>query len=411
MERKRFSEEQPKDRVMPEKILNPLYAAAFKCIASSCEDTCCSGWQITVDRDTYDRYQNFPEECMRQRLRRHIVLNNGGRYAEDYAEIKLIASTCPLLTLDRLCSVQQAGGEESLSMTCANFPRNYNLVNGQLELALDLSCPEAARLALLNPGRMLFAETGCGAAARTGDIPVIDAADTALPGGIHLRFIEIRQAVLDILQDRSHPLEDRLVILGKYCVQLGDAPPDPGSPCDTAALLKTLAILIEYRIKTEAASPRFSECVGQFNLGLQYTNYMSERDLFRNYLQAKSHFYDGFMEKHEYVLENYFVNYVFKTLFPLGPQKCSYKKRLYMHPKSIFEEYMLLVIQYAMMKSLLVGMAGYWGEGFGTNHALKLIQSFAKNVDHDISYQQRILQFFWENDMMNLACAETLIGN
>jgi lysine-N-methylase len=111
------------------------------------------------------------------------------------------------------------------------------------------------------------------------------------------------------------------------------------------------------------------------------------------------------------VLENYFVNYVFKTLFPLGPQKCSYKKRLYMHPKSIFEEYMLLVIQYAMMKSLLVGMAGYWGEGFGTNHALKLIQSFAKNVDHDISYQQRILQFFWENDMMNLACAETLIGN
>ena len=31
------------------------YVARFACIGPACEDTCCSGWSIPVDRDHYRR--------------------------------------------------------------------------------------------------------------------------------------------------------------------------------------------------------------------------------------------------------------------------------------------------------------------------------------------------------------------
>jgi len=421
---------------MPENILQPGYAATFKCISSDCEDTCCRGWQVTVDKDTFDRYKHFPDEDIRQRLKRHIIAQaDAGQ--EDYAGIKMPGPACPFLTPDRLCRIQEIGGEGYLSLTCANYPRNYNLVNGRLELSMDLSCPEAARLALLGSSKMQFVEAGIASATRIGDCPVVDSADPLLCGGIHGCFDEIRSFVLSLVQNRSHCLEDRLVMLGAFCVELDGLPPGTdreqikaliarhekleagggfsellGSiPDEPAALLKTLVPLLEYRIKIEAVSSRFSQCFEEFKLGLHYTNYISEKDLSRNYSEAKSQAYDGFMRVHGTMLEHYFVNYIFKTLFPLGPQKCAYQKRMYMVSKSIFSTYMLLVFHFAMLKNLLTGMAGYYGAEFSADQALILMQSFARNIEHNLPYQQRILQFFSDNGMMNLACAAMLIKN
>lgn len=40
------------------KIRVPSYFKDFKCIASECEDTCCAGWEIVIDQETYNCYQN-----------------------------------------------------------------------------------------------------------------------------------------------------------------------------------------------------------------------------------------------------------------------------------------------------------------------------------------------------------------
>ena len=61
------------------------------------------------------------------------------------------ANQCPLLTEDRLCRIQAELGEELLSHACATYPRIVNSIGGIEETALSLSCPEAARLVLLNP--------------------------------------------------------------------------------------------------------------------------------------------------------------------------------------------------------------------------------------------------------------------
>ena len=81
------------------------------------------------------------------------------------------------------------------------------------------------------------------------------------------------------------------------------------------------------------------------------------------------------MEKHEALLENYLVNYVFKNLFPFGPQKSRV-----LEPRNVYAEFNLMVIHFSLIKSLLIGLAGYHRESFGVTHVIALIQAFAKTV-------------------------------
>lgn len=39
--------------------LRPQYAKRFRCIGGACEDACCSGWAVTIDRSTYQKYESY----------------------------------------------------------------------------------------------------------------------------------------------------------------------------------------------------------------------------------------------------------------------------------------------------------------------------------------------------------------
>ena len=45
----------------------PDYYSEFMCIADKCENTCCSGWGIVIDRKTMKKYVNYNGE-FRNRL-------------------------------------------------------------------------------------------------------------------------------------------------------------------------------------------------------------------------------------------------------------------------------------------------------------------------------------------------------
>ena len=52
----------------------PDYFKQFKCIASECEDTCCAGWEIVIDDETYDMYKSV-EGPFGERLKSEIYLD------------------------------------------------------------------------------------------------------------------------------------------------------------------------------------------------------------------------------------------------------------------------------------------------------------------------------------------------
>ena len=38
------------------RMLVPQYVRKFACIGGACEDTCCQGWRVPIDKETYKKY-------------------------------------------------------------------------------------------------------------------------------------------------------------------------------------------------------------------------------------------------------------------------------------------------------------------------------------------------------------------
>jgi len=39
------------------KILQPYYYRDFKCIAGKCRDSCCIGWRVPIDKNSFIKYE------------------------------------------------------------------------------------------------------------------------------------------------------------------------------------------------------------------------------------------------------------------------------------------------------------------------------------------------------------------
>ena len=50
----------------------PSYYKEFRCIADKCEDSCCIGWEIDIDEDTFSYYKSVEGDFGR-RLKEHMV--------------------------------------------------------------------------------------------------------------------------------------------------------------------------------------------------------------------------------------------------------------------------------------------------------------------------------------------------
>jgi lysine-N-methylase len=170
--------------------------------------------------------------------------------------------------------------------------------------------------------------------------------------------------------------------------------------------LQAMKILIDHRLQGEFVSNQFLDCISEFMQGLCFTEGASLEVAIMQYAEVYSAYYQPFMEKHEYILENYLVNYVFKNLFPFGPQKS-----IFFEQRSIYAEYTLLALHYSMIKTLLIGIAGYHRNDFSAKHAVKLIQTFAKTIEHNLPYHKQAVQFINASDMNNTGGMTVLLKN
>ncbi len=120
----------------------PEYAARFKCTANRCTDSCCIGWEIGIDEETYKKYNTLEGE-IGEKIRKNLdtgatcptfKLTNGKR--------------CPMLTPNNLCEIILEKGEEFICEICREHPRFYNILPDCVEWGVGLSCEAAAELIL-----------------------------------------------------------------------------------------------------------------------------------------------------------------------------------------------------------------------------------------------------------------------
>ena len=119
----------------------PEYYDRFTCIAARCPDSCCKEWSVDVDAESAAFYRSLPGP-LGDRLRQ--VLQD----TEDGTVMAIENGRCPMWRQDGLCQIQAELGHDALCKVCREFPRLRHDYGSFVELGLELSCPEAARLIL-----------------------------------------------------------------------------------------------------------------------------------------------------------------------------------------------------------------------------------------------------------------------
>ena len=132
------------------RYVKPAFYDTFACTADQCPDTCCAGWQIVIDEDTLEKYEQV-QGSFRNRLMNSIDWEEGCFYQDSRRR-------CAFLNEKNLCDLYLALGEDGFCDTCRNYPRHTEEFEGIREYSLSLSCPVAARIILAQQGMPAFVE-------------------------------------------------------------------------------------------------------------------------------------------------------------------------------------------------------------------------------------------------------------
>lgn len=175
--------------------LIPHYYKQFQCIAGTCPDTCCAGWEIAIDPKSLKQYQET-RGPLGNRLHNSINWDRGVFYQYHHR--------CAFLNEENLCDLQAEGGERMLCRTCRIYPRHVEEFEGVREISLSLSCIEAARIILgtREPVRFLSRE-------RQGKEDNFEDFDYFL----YTKLMDSRDLIFKILQNRNLDLRLRMAMV------------------------------------------------------------------------------------------------------------------------------------------------------------------------------------------------------
>lgn len=118
----------------------PDYYKTFSCIGGSCPDSCCIGWEVDIDEETFYYYRTV-QGAFGKRLNAHMTDTGEDKYFPMTAE-----NRCPFLNERNLCDIILNLGEESLCQVCTEYPRYYMSVGNYEQIDMSLSCMELGRL-------------------------------------------------------------------------------------------------------------------------------------------------------------------------------------------------------------------------------------------------------------------------
>ena len=129
-------------------LFYPSYYKTFSCIASHCPDSCCHEWDVQVDTASAARWRSM-EGDLGDALRASLYDEDGETYLRNEN------GRCPMWRTDGLCRIQAEQGHDALCQVCQQFPQLRHDYGNFVELGLELSCPEAARLILERPPELV----------------------------------------------------------------------------------------------------------------------------------------------------------------------------------------------------------------------------------------------------------------
>lgn len=377
----------------------PSYYKEFSCIGRDCEDSCCDErWKIAIDQKTFYQYLGDP-------YLKNFVKKHESPTKANYGDLKRTSTgACALLTECGICSVHKDYGENYLSETCTVYPRIKNEVEGVVERSMSPSCPEVGRLLLFKEEGVVFEqvdalEEGWDHAVSKYEIPLL----WPLRIGI-IRLLQSRVAsfgtrmtvvglFLNKMQQYTSRQQEAMVekVFQLYEMQLHR--PEFVEKIESVArqdaiYLELGTFLISSRLKGGYSSPQYLNFIQCFSEGLQIDKEITDSEKVTYYRQMKERYYDPYMKEKEYVLENYFVNQVFKELVPFDE-------------KTYMQSYLKLVTHVTLLKLHLVGNAAYH-QGLTDELVVETTYLYGRQIEQNSPFLERTIQFLKDEGLYTM---------
>ena len=381
--------------------LMPSYVQKFTCIGSECEDTCCAGWTVAIDKKTYKAYRQAPKSSLSGRLSASVTRLSDSTSASNFGHIDLVPATgeCSFLK-DQLCAVHKELGEEQLSNNCFSYPRKWLNAGGVMQQTLTLSCPQAARLALLADDAFEMVESEM--------VVRPSAVEQLLPQyGLSVEQMnEVRFLCIQIVRTEGLALWQKLAMVGMFCESLTRAviasqQAQVAEICDTTrelitngyvhTLCETIVAQTDIQALTFHLLWRFGKTIHlrpthravfaavEAGLGTDQANgEVTEEALIARY-RAGLALLPTALAKAPAFMENYVLNEMLRDTFPFG-----------LHCQSPQAHYLRLVTRFGLVRFILAVQCR-------TNTALPeladlvgTVQVFARRFQHDIEFAEKV---------------------
>lgn len=374
------------------------YAQAFRCIGPECEDSCCHGWQITLDQPVLVQLRRLHDPALQAILKNQLILHPVTSPATQAAHFQLTADhNCPCLRPDHLCSIQATHGEAFLPLGCQLFPRVRNRIDHALETSLSLSCPEAARLVLTDP--LLFRDCALSPAGLLE--AMLQSAATAAPDTL---FWPLRRLHLAILLDRSRSMAERLILLGQLAHSMDrdrnairalrglrralEKNPARHKPSNFAqkasaiapALLVFVLAAIDAAVAANPHNSRVRALVSCFLSGMEYTPRSTETSLAARYQTLCAVQLDPFLSQYPHLVENYLVNQLIRSLYPFGSPLQSPSNP---PGAAFFRQFSSILLEWLFLRIVFAGIAGHHREQLQQHHLVAAAQTLSRTIFHN----------------------------
>lgn len=206
------------------KVVKLAYYDEFRCIGPECPYTCCKQWDIYFRKREYLDYKKVHcSSKLKEVISKSFVRVKDGNETR-YAKIKFDENGyCPFLGSDRLCMVQKELGEGYLCSVCATFPRLHSHIGSEAFLfSCNVTCPYVVEILINHPEGLKITETEYDGKNKFINKGLYSNAPLKMNSRFYPYFWTLLNTQIDILQNRSFTISERLLILGFYSKKADD---------------------------------------------------------------------------------------------------------------------------------------------------------------------------------------------
>lgn len=237
----------------PQPNLTMRYMNRFSCIGPACEDTCCAGWRIDVDKAHYERLlmtATFSSRPLASRMRAAIrVVPPAKKKERERYMLKLHDNgDCVFLDEQGLCEVHKNFGIGALWDVCAFYPRKLKWIGKTLELSATGSCPEVARQLLCHEDGAELEAIDLSRLERHVMQDGLDPRDTR---PFFRAYLRLREFMLELFGDRTVTLDQKYFLMTWFSKRANEVLKKHKASGDLAVVDREMALLRSPAVRTE----------------------------------------------------------------------------------------------------------------------------------------------------------------